>query len=610
MRIRLARGVCVWRDLHLNLRALSLATLVTVVLVLGWLQYRWIDEVSQAQEARAKSRLREIVRLISDALDTEVTRAGVVFTLPPAPDSAMYEALEERWATWNHDAPWPQIVSGVSLVESTGAGWQVSSFGDSGTFDLRSIPAAEIISEPPPPGAHTAGASHTEVGIPDHFISGQPYLVMPIPTILESTGALRMNYVVIRYNLSYLANSVFPRLLEKYSTAEDRLDFRFQIVPKGPIAPGTITVADQFHYRRDCLMPNGGGRAGLSVSRLGGKTHGAVSEFGSFVGESTPLSSMFHAVGQCQIPASPSNPGLMQLSVSRQGGLADIYTGFRRRNEILSALVLVVLLVALAALVVSTERARRLARLQTVVAAGISHELRTPLASLTVAADHLKNGHVRNVEQARRYGEIIEAQSRRLRHVVDQALAVTSLSQSNELRCPRAVSVPEIIRAGIDTLAPGVSEAAIEIEWHTAPDVPMIMADPELVLRCVTNLIENSIKYAGSGGWIQISARGGRHAGRSLVEVIVEDRGPGIQDEETTAVFEPFYRGSSARQSRQPGSGLGLAIVKSAVEAHGGWIQLERAVPQGCRFRLFFPAADHDHSVDSAESEAPQCRPL
>jgi signal transduction histidine kinase len=294
----------------------------------------------------------------------------------------------------------------------------------------------------------------------------------------------------------------------------------------------------------------------------------------------------------------------MQLSVRRpQGTLGDIYTGFRRRNEILGGLVLAVLLAALTALVVSTERARELARLQTVVAAGISHELRTPLASLTVAADHLKNGHVENVGQARRYGEIIEAQSRRLRHIVDQALALTSLSQSNAVPCSRPVSLPEMISASIDGLAPRIREAAIEIEWHATPDVPMITADPDLVLRCLTNLIENSVKYAGSGGWIQVSARGARHAGRPVVEVAVEDRGPGIPDEEMTAVFEPFYRGSSARQSRKPGSGLGLAIVKSAVEAHSGWIKLERAVPHGCKFRLFFPAADHDPAVHSTKSE-------
>jgi signal transduction histidine kinase len=212
---------------------------------------------------------------------------------------------------------------------------------------------------------------------------------------------------------------------------------------------------------------------------------------------------------------------------------------------------------------------------------------------LTVATDHLKNGHVENVGQARRYGDIIEAQSRRLSQVVDQALALTTLGKSNGVPCTGAVSLPAMITATMDSLAPRLKEAVIEIEWHVAPDVPMIKADPDLVLQCLTNLVENSIKYAGSAGWIQVSARGARHRGQLGVEVTVEDRGPGIKLEETTAVFEPFYRGSSARQSRQPGSGLGLAIVKSAVEAQGGWIRLERAVPQGCKFRLFFPAADH-----------------
>jgi hypothetical protein len=70
------------------LHALSLATLSVVALALGVLQYRWIDEVSQAQETRERSRLREEVRLIADALDTEITRAALVFTVPVLPGTA------------------------------------------------------------------------------------------------------------------------------------------------------------------------------------------------------------------------------------------------------------------------------------------------------------------------------------------------------------------------------------------------------------------------------------------------------------------------------------------------------------------------------------------
>jgi signal transduction histidine kinase len=601
---RLTRSVGALLHQYLNLRVLHLGILGVVLVVLAMLQYRWIDEASRAQEAGAKARLDEGVRLISDALDTEVARAALVFTLPPSPVSGPYDALEERWAIWNREAPWPKIVSGVSLVESTGAGWHTRALGDAGAFDLRSILPSDDFSESRRAAPDGAGANELSVRIPDHFIQGQPYLLRMLPTFFEP-GPPRMNWALIHYNLDYLAGAVFPRLVEKNFSAEERVQFSFQMRPKGPVALGTIAAADALHYRPDCLLPTEGG---VVATIAGGATNAQrivshVERFPPQLDGAQPdsLASLLHTAGRCQTPVPPSSPGLMQLSVRYARG-GDVLSGFRRRNELLSGLVLGVLLAALSALIVSTERARRLARLQTVVAAGISHELRTPLASLTVAADHLKNGHVENAGQARRYGEIIEVQSRRLRHVVDQALALTTLRESNSLPCSRAVSLAEIIHTGIDSLAPSIREAGIEIECRTPPDVPMIMADPDLVLRVLTNLIENSIKYAGGGGWVQVTARAGRYAGRLVAELAVEDRGPGIPDDETTAVFEPFYRGSSARQSRRPGSGLGLSIVKSAVEAHRGWIKLERAVPLGCRFRVFFPAAD-DHAVRSAEPE-------
>jgi signal transduction histidine kinase len=131
----------------------------------------------------------------------------------------------------------------------------------------------------------------------------------------------------------------------------------------------------------------------------------------------------------------------------------------------------------------------------------------------------------------------------------------------------------------------------------------MVAGDPDLVLPCVTNLMENAVKYGGGGGWIRISAGRALHGRRAGVEVTIEDRGPGIPDEEAATVFEPFYRGSAAGQSRQQGSGLGLAIVKSAVEALGGSVKLERAVPHGCRFRVFFPALAQTSEINLTEFE-------
>jgi len=603
--MHLARGAGRLGGLRLDLRVVSLCTLVIVVLVLSVLQYRWIDEVSETEESRARSRLREEITRIADAVDAEVTRAVLVFTIPPAPGEAIADKLDEMWQRWSRDAPWPRVVSGLRLVESQDTAWRTRAWGNAGTFDSRSIPDADVRLAPPhaaPQRERTVSASARTHAL---LIDGQPAMLAP----LLVPASPRMIWVVIRFDLSYLTDTFFSRLLQQHATPDDRSDFRFQIALKAPTVPGTLLVADQFHFRPDCVMSRRADGPTITVSGFKERSGRLESTAPSFTsrfepGDGVSVAALLQAAGGCQIPSPPSNHGLMQISVRRaDGDASDVFRDFRRRNMLVSGLVVVVLLAALGALVVSTERARRLARFQTVVAAGISHELRTPLASLSLAADHLKNGHVENAEQARRYGGIIEAQTRRLRHVVDQALALHRPRESNgELR-REAVSIADTIQAACDGLAHRLNEAGIELERHIAPGIPSISADPELILRCLMNLIENSIKYARSGGWIHLSAYHTERRGRSVIEVVVEDRGPGIPDDEATAIFEPFFRGSSARLSRQPGSGLGLAIVKSAVDAHGGWIALERSIPQGCRFRVFFPAPDDHDAVHRARSE-------
>ena len=100
-----------------NPRTLSLSTLALVIVLVAALQYRWINQVSDAQELRARARLSEELRLISAAFDTEVTRAVLAFTLPPPYAPSMYNQLEQTWVAWNREAPWPRIIAGVSFFE-------------------------------------------------------------------------------------------------------------------------------------------------------------------------------------------------------------------------------------------------------------------------------------------------------------------------------------------------------------------------------------------------------------------------------------------------------------------------------------------------------------
>ena len=101
---------------------------------------------------------------------------------------------------------------------------------------------------------------------------------------------------------------------------------------------------------------------------------------------------------------------------------------------------------------------------------------------------------------------------------------------------------------------------APQVTFVTALSPTQVRADPVLLERAVSNLLDNAVKYSPDGAPIEVSVRGG--------EVIVADHGPGIADEDLPRVFDRFYRAATARS--KPGAGLGLAIVREAAEAHGG----------------------------------------
>jgi signal transduction histidine kinase len=84
----------------------------------------------------------------------------------------------------------------------------------------------------------------------------------------------------------------------------------------------------------------------------------------------------------------------------------------------------------------------------------------------------------------------------------------------------------------------------------------------------------------------------------SECELVIEDTGPGIPEDELPRIFIPFYRGS---KNTAPGTGIGLATVERIVRAHGGRIVTESQLGKGTRFRIFLPLAKApDHDLHSA----------
>jgi signal transduction histidine kinase len=102
------------------------------------------------------------------------------------------------------------------------------------------------------------------------------------------------------------------------------------------------------------------------------------------------------------------------------------------------------------------------------------------------------------------------------------------------------------------------------------------------------NLVDNAIKYGRTPGQVTL---GGVRTEDHLIEMTVQDDGPGIPQESLTRVFERFYRVDKARSREQGGTGLGLSIVKHIVQSHRGEVWAESEPGKGTTFHFTLPEA-------------------
>ena len=213
----------------------------------------------------------------------------------------------------------------------------------------------------------------------------------------------------------------------------------------------------------------------------------------------------------------------------------------------------------------AAQRARRLARQQMELVAGVTHDLNTPLAAIRSAAQNLADGVVAAPEQVRRYGTLIEREGSRLSALVAKALELAGIQSGSRVYRPEPVALAEVVGEALDASRWALQEGGFAVEEDVPADLPPVRADRGALQMAVQNLVDNAVKHAAAGRWLGLRAR----AAGAWVTLTVEDRGPGIRPEDRPHLFEPFFRGPAAA-GPVPGSGLGLSLVRQVVEAQGG----------------------------------------
>ncbi|MEW5915985.1 MAG: HAMP domain-containing sensor histidine kinase, partial [Gemmatimonadota bacterium] len=247
-------------------------------------------------------------------------------------------------------------------------------------------------------------------------------------------------------------------------------------------------------------------------------------------------------------------------------------------------LVLGVLFLAVAMVAIALLQLRReweLARLRSGFIASVSHELRTPLAQIRMFAETLRLGRVRNDPERDRSLRIIDQESRRLTHLVENILQFSRAERNAmQLSLQRSELAP-IVREAIDAFAPIARSRGVSINASVDPRLHG-MVDPDGLRQILLNLIDNAVKYGPSGQTINL-ALGSTPSGLILT---VEDEGPGIPAEERDRVWAPFYRLPTDAEGSVGGSGIGLSVVRDLADRMGGhaYVTGRRDGKPGARF--------------------------
>jgi signal transduction histidine kinase len=274
----------------------------------------------------------------------------------------------------------------------------------------------------------------------------------------------------------------------------------------------------------------------------------------------------------------------------RDGSLEDAVEHLRTRNLAVSFGILLVLGAGLITVVISSQRAHTLGKLQMEFAAGVSHELRTPLAVIRSAAHNLRSGIVRDKEGVEEYAKIVQEEARRLSEMVEEVLLYSETQSGRKKYNLEPVDVNDVLDRAVTNLSPAIDLEKCELTTHIEPDLPLIKADAAALSQCVQNLLSNAFKYGRTGDKAQIEIAARKDDGSSNVQLSVTDHGPGIDSSDQKYLFEPFYRGTNVG-SNTPGNGLGLHLVKRIMQAQGGRVTFNPAPHGGATFTLHIPAA-------------------
>lgn len=222
--------------------------------------------------------------------------------------------------------------------------------------------------------------------------------------------------------------------------------------------------------------------------------------------------------------------------------------------------------------------------------ATVSHELRTPLTSIRGFSQTLLNSWDKiDDSNKKKFIKIIEEQSNRLIHLVENVLSVSKMNAGEDVL--KKIDVNNVIKQIIPMFVEQYKTRNFKL--NLSQDLPPSRLDEDKFQQIMTNLIDNAAKYSDSGKTVTIFTG---LEGNSIV-IKVKDEGVGIKKEDYGKVFKKFSRLENHLTSTTQGNGLGLYITKQLVEKMNGEIGFESEEGLGTTFWVKVPVYNQEEAL-------------
>jgi signal transduction histidine kinase len=605
--------------------------------LLAVLQYRWIGEVSAAERNRLESSLRIASDRFASDFDAEFSRLANSFQIRDGfPESAA--PVLERYQTWSESTTYPHLVRNIYLLKLLPDAAPEFNKVDIESGELEPAPLPnelQNIRDRFRPGSVSTPSGETMMMVTTIFRRGRQFSGQradefrprgpedlprngrfgrgrgldrgpgPGPNAPQpregrpgfggggpggggpggGPGGPLDGALVIEVDRDVVLKELIPALVEKHFSSHDETAYRIGIVSQGEVQRVLYSSAGEWKPQ-DIAMPD------WQLNLFGAPPPPPPTD------ASQNPNSANRRPGRNRGPGFAR--GVVQGSLISQpwellikhpaGSLERAVDQLRRFDLAISFGILVVLAAGLITVVISSQRAHTLGRLQMEFAAGVSHELRTPLAVIRSAAHNLRSGIVQDKEGIEQYAGIVQEEARRLSHMVEEVLLYSETQSGRKKYKLEPIDINEVIDRAITNISPAIDLENCEFSTHIDQDLPPVKADPAGLSQCLQNLLSNAFKYGKAGDKAQIEIVGQRDTGSNEVRLSVIDHGPGIEAVDQRHLFEPFYRGERV-ESNIPGNGLGLHLVQRIMQAQGGRVTFNQAPHGGACFTLHIPVA-------------------